>query len=149
VEGCRFAGGISPINFVGVDGAVVRYNTIYRPEKWVVRILQETTGAEFVPSRNGRFERNLIVYQGARVREAVNVGPKTEPGSFVFKENWWFCEDRPANSKPQTPSKEEGGVYGTDPRVEIAKSGEPGAPGAAAAAAARGYGAGALPGKGE
>jgi hypothetical protein len=51
VEGCRFVGSLSPVAFVGVDGAVVRYNTIYQPERWVVRILQETTEADFVPSR--------------------------------------------------------------------------------------------------
>ena len=37
--------------FVGVDGSVVRYNTIYRPEKWVVRILQENTADEMTISR--------------------------------------------------------------------------------------------------
>jgi hypothetical protein len=142
VEGCRFAGSLSPIAFVGVDGAAVRYNTIYRPERWVVRILQETTEPGFVPSRNGRFERNLIVYERGRVRSVVNVGANTEPGSFEFRENMWFCADDAARSRPQLPTAEEGGVYGTDPKLTIDRDGAPskGAGGA--------YGAGALPDRG-
>jgi hypothetical protein len=95
-----------------------------------------------VPSRGGRFERNLIVYQGDRVREPINIGPKTEPESFKFRENFWFREDRPANSKPKTPTAEEGGVYGVDPELTVS---EKTAPGAAKADAARKYGADALP----
>jgi hypothetical protein len=43
VEGNTFIGSLSPICFVGVDGATVRFNTIYKPGKWAFRILQETT----------------------------------------------------------------------------------------------------------
>ena len=83
VEGCRFVGGMAPVAFVGVDGATVRYNTIYRPEKWVVRILQENTADGMVPSRNGRFERNLIVFRaGTGARSAVNVGPEDGAGEL-------------------------------------------------------------------
>jgi hypothetical protein len=66
VEGCVFVGSQAPIAFVGVDGATVRYNTIYRPSRWVMRILQETTEPGFPPCRNGRFEHNLIVFRAAR-----------------------------------------------------------------------------------
>ena len=144
VEGCRFVGSLSPVAFVGVDGADVRYNTIYRPERWVVRILQETTEPDFVPSRNGRFERNLIVFQRARVQSVVNVGGKTEPGSFRFRENFWFCEDDPGRSRPQLPTPEEGGVHGTDPGLKIGADGAPSDP---SSSAAKAHGAGALPKK--
>ena len=83
----------------------------------MVRILQETTEPDFVPSRNGRFERNLIVYQRARVQSVVNVGGKTEPESFRFRENFWFCEDDPARSKPNLPSAETDGTYGVPPKT--------------------------------
>lgn len=142
VEGCRFVGGMAPVAFVGVDGATVRYNTIYRPEKWVLRILQENTSAEMVPSRNGRFERNLVVFGSAPARSVVNVGPGTEPGSFVFKENLWFCDDQPARSRPQLPATEQGGVYGADPRLTVLENGAPSAP---AEESARRFGADALP----
>ena len=42
VEDCTFDGSMAPIAFVGVDGAIVRHNTIYRPRRWGFRILQET-----------------------------------------------------------------------------------------------------------
>src|SRR5262249_7493119 len=42
VEDCTFIGSMAPVAFVGVDGATVRHNTIYRPGRWAFRILQET-----------------------------------------------------------------------------------------------------------
>jgi Right handed beta helix region len=124
VEGCTFVGGQAPLAFVGVDGALARYNTIYRPDKWVMRVLQETTEPGFVSCRNGRFERNLIVFQRAGVSIQVNVGPHTSPETFVFADNLWYCEDRPQASRPELPAAETGGVYGVDPRmVELADGG--------------------------
>ncbi|HEX8916204.1 MAG TPA: right-handed parallel beta-helix repeat-containing protein, partial [Humisphaera sp.] len=110
VEGCRFVGSLAPVNFAGVDGAVVRYNTIVRPEKWVCRILQENRAAGLVACRNGRFERNLVVFERAKVRVAVNVGPATDPGSFAFAGNLWFCADAPAASRPDLPTPERDGA---------------------------------------
>jgi arylsulfatase A-like enzyme len=116
VEGCTFVGCEAPVAFVGVDGAVVRYSSFYRPKKWVVRILQETTAEGFAPCRNGRFEHNLIVFRQADVNTFVNIGPHTQPETFRFADNWWFCEDRPAASTPKLPAAETGGIYGIDPR---------------------------------
>src|SRR5207302_456185 len=56
VEACTFRGSNAPFAFVGVDGAIVRYCTVFHPHKWVLRILQETQMEGFVPSRNGVFE---------------------------------------------------------------------------------------------
>ena len=117
VEGCVFAGSQAPVAFVGVDGAVVRYNTFFRPDKWVLRILQETTEPGFAACRNGRFERNLIVFRRAGVAIQVNIGPHTSPETFVFADNLWYCEDRPQASRPDLPAAETGGVYGIDPQV--------------------------------
>jgi hypothetical protein len=117
VEGCTFIGSPAPIAYVGVDGAVVRYNTIYQPSKWVLRILQETTEKGFAPCRNGRFEHNLVVFRQADVQVFVNIGPNTRPDTFTFADNFWFCEDRPEASKPVLPVPESCGVYGRDPRL--------------------------------
>ncbi len=122
VEGCTFVGSMAPIAYVGVDGAVVRYNTIYRPETWVVRILQETRATGFAPCRNGRFEHNLIVFRRSDLRTYVNIGPDTAPETFRFSNNFWYCEDRPEASKPQLPVPEQDGVYGRDPRLDAASS---------------------------
>jgi len=144
VEGCRFTGSLAPICFVGIDGSTVRYNTFDRPEKWVVRILQETRTPGFVPSRNGRFEHNLIVADSRTLRSAINSSDATDPASFVFASNWWFSPDRPAASRPELPSPERDGVYGTDPRLKTADDGAPGAPADPNAAA---YGHAGLPKK--
>lgn len=117
VEGCTFVGSDAPVAFTGVDGATFRYNTIYRPTRWVLRILQETTAPGFAACRNGRFEHNLIVFRRSQLNAFVNVGPNTRPETFTFADNWWFCEDRPEASRPQLPAAETGGVYGIDPKL--------------------------------
>ncbi len=123
VEGCVFVGSQTPLAFVGVDGAVVCYNTIYQPSKWVLRILQETTEPGFASCRNGRFERNLIVFRRTDVQVHVNIGPHTSPETFAFADNLWYCEDRPQASRPDLPAPETGGVYGTDPQLAALEDG--------------------------
>ena len=121
IEHNLFLGSLSPVAFVGVDGGVFRHNTIVEPDKWVFRILQETKGDRFAPCRNVTIERNLIIYTRA-VRTAVNIGPDTQPASFKFIENWWYCSDAPTN-RPQLPAEEKDGVYGKDPKVTKDRNG--------------------------
>ena len=117
VEGCIFIGSMAPIAFVGVDGAIVRFNTIYMPERWAIRILQETVAEGFVPSRNGVFTDNIVVFSSSKwASGGLNIGPNTAPNTFKFERNWWYCTDRPANSTPQLPTRETNGTYGTDPQ---------------------------------
>lgn len=117
VEGCTFLGSQAPVAYVGVDGAVVRYNTIYRPTKWVLRILQETNERGFAPCRNGHFQGNLTVFRRADVQVFANIGPNTRPETFTFADNFWFCEDRPEASKPVLPTRESGALHGIDPQL--------------------------------
>lgn len=123
VEDCTFIGSMAPACFVGVDGAVVRYNTIYRPGRWIVRILQESQGAEFVPCQNGSFEHNLVVFRADELRTAVNVGGGTAPQTFKFSNNAWYCLDEPRRSgRLSLPVEETDGRYGLDPQfVDEAK----------------------------
>lgn len=116
VEGCTFVGSSAAVAFVGVDGATVRFNTIYRPGRYAVRILQEKTDGGFVPCRNGVFEGNVVVFRSdAWVTGGVNVGGNTAPDTFKFANNLWYCEDRPARSEPTLPTAEKGGLTGKDP----------------------------------
>jgi hypothetical protein len=125
VEGCTFVGSSAAVAFVGVDGATVRYNTIYRPGRYAVRILQEKTGSGFVPCRNGVFERNVVVFRSdAWATGGVNVGGNTAPDTFTFADNLWYCEDRPDRSAPTLPTAEKGGVTGKDPGFKDAAKGE-------------------------
>lgn len=125
VEQCVFDGCQTAVAFVGVDGAVVRFNTIYRPGRWAMRILQETTDPAFVPSRGGVFEDNVVVFRSDRWSEGgVNVGPKTAPETFRFARNVWYCEDRPERSRPTLPTKEVDGLVGKDPMFKDAEKGD-------------------------
>ena len=115
VENNLIEGSETAVAFVGVDGAVFRNNTIKQPGKWVMRILQESRDARFAKCRNVIFERNLIEYSRQSVRTFVNIGPDTQPETFVFKSNWWWCVDG-ATVKPDLPAPETDGVYGRDPK---------------------------------
>ena len=118
VEGNTFVGALTPVAFAGVDGAVVRFNTIERPGRWAVRIVQENHAPGFVACRNGEFTDNVIIYDSARWSEGgVNVGAGTAPETFRFARNWWYCEDRPKRSQPKLPTPEVDGVYGRDPAL--------------------------------
>jgi hypothetical protein len=116
VQGCTFVGSLAPIAFVGVDGAKVRFNTFYRPRKWLVRILQETRESSFTPCRNGEFTDNLVVHRAGELAVAVNVGDATAPETFQFARNYWYCENEPARSRVALPVEEREGTGGDDPR---------------------------------
>ena len=123
VSGNVFLGSMSPIAFVGVDGAVVKRNTIYMPERWAIRILQETREPGFVPSRKGVFERNLVAFRSNQWSSGgLNVGPGTAATTFTFRRNFWFCSDNPRLSKPNLPVPESDGSYGIDPLFSNAPS---------------------------
>ena len=124
VEDCTFIGSQAPIAFVGVDGAVVRHNTFYRPMRWALRILQETREPGFVASRGGRFTDNLIAYRAGEMGQPVNIGPNTSPESFVIARNAWYCLDDSARSRPKLPIEEVDGVYGTEPQFQDVEKGD-------------------------
>jgi hypothetical protein len=138
IEGNVIVGSETAVAFVGVDGAAVRFNTIYHPGQWPLRILQETTAAGFVPCRGGVFADNIVVFDAAVISTTVNVGVGTAPETFQFARNWWFAEDTPALSVPSLPVVEVGGVSGTDPQFVNAAGGDfhlrAGSPAAAAGA---------------
>jgi hypothetical protein len=124
VEDCTFLGSLTPVAFVGADGAVARHNTIYQPRRWGFCILQENRGADFVPCRNGRFTDNIIAFRSDEMSVPVNVGSGTAPETFTLARNAWYCLDAPRRSRPRLPIAETDGVYGTDPQFEDAEGGD-------------------------
>ena len=124
VEGNTFIGGSAAAAFVGVDGAVFRFNTVYRPKRWAFRILQENVERGFVPSRKGEISDNIVVLDAARWSSAVNVGPNTAPETFTFARNFWHAPDGEGRRPPALPAKEEKGTYGVDPRFADAEKGD-------------------------
>jgi hypothetical protein len=117
VERNVFVGGETAVAFVSSDGGIFRFNTIYLPTKYLFRILQENDGPGFVHSRNGVFSDNIVYWTGTRV---VNIGANTEPASFTLARNAWYRADDPAQSRPELPSPEVGGLYGVDPQFVAA-----------------------------
>jgi hypothetical protein len=120
VEDCTFVGSMAPIAFVGVDGAVVRHNTFYRPTRWLLRILQENQDPQFAPCRNGQFSNNIVAFRSDESATLVNVGGKTAPETFRFADNLWYCTDVPERTKQmiRLPTPETGGTYGEDPKFK-------------------------------
>jgi hypothetical protein len=124
VEGNTFVGAMAAVGFVGVDGAVVRFNTIERPARWALRILQENKTVGFVACRNGQFTDNVILFESTRWSEGgVNIGGGTAPETFTFARNWWYCVDQPERSRPKLPTTEVEGVYGRPVVEAVGKAG--------------------------
>lgn len=124
VEDCTFLGSMAPVAFVGVDGAIVRHNTIYRPRRWGLRILQENRAPGLAPCRNGEFSNNVIVYRSDEMVMPINIGDETDPQSFTLAGNAWYCLDAPNRSRPRLPISEREGIYGVDPQFRDAEQGD-------------------------
>ncbi|MFP4599102.1 MAG: right-handed parallel beta-helix repeat-containing protein [Persicimonas sp.] len=96
----------APIAFVGCDACLFAHNTVVEPQTWVARILQETVGDRFVPSRDGRFVNNVVAFNVDDLRNGVfvNVGPDTAPETFTFANNLWYALDDPDFDGPTLSS---------------------------------------------
>ena len=116
IAGNRFIGSMSPIAWVTAGGGHVHHNTIIFPEKWILRILQETKDAKFMPCHSGIFENNLIIYN-SKVDVFVNVGPRTAPETFRFRNNAWY-QIEGSGRKPALPTPEENGIYNVKVSVD-------------------------------
>ena len=109
------------IAFVGCDGCSFIHNTIIEPQTWVARILQETVDPRFVPSRNGVFANNIVVFDSADLRTFVNVGGNTAPETFVFASNLWFSRDQAGFTGPTLSDgipPETGAIIQMDPALD-------------------------------
>jgi hypothetical protein len=114
----RFLGAVTPVAFVGCVDCLVANNTIMDPERWVMRILQETTtadGYEFLPASGGRFINNIVHYAPETLSTHVNVGADTAPETFEFSNNLWYTGNDQDDAEPSLPVDETNGIYGEDP----------------------------------
>lgn len=128
VEDCEVIGSTAGVAFVGVDGAVVRHCTFYRPGRFALRILQESDGPGFVPCRDGRFTDNIIAYRSDELAIPINIGPGTAPETFELSRNVWFCVDEPGRGLPRLDLPEQDGRAGVDPRFPDPERGDLGLP---------------------
>jgi hypothetical protein len=110
------------VSFTGCDHCVFANNTIIEPYTYIVRILQESQDARFVPSRSGYFINNIIVFNTADIRTYVNIGAGTAPETFTFGNNLWYALDNANFSGPNISSSipaETGSVIQQDPQINL------------------------------
>lgn len=108
-----FEGSVAPIAFVGSLNSQVFNNTIIRPERWAVRILQESVDG-FAPTGHNSFFNNIIVFTSQQ--PAFNIGDGTAPETFTISHNLWYNPDNASWSGPNTPVDEPGRIVNQDPR---------------------------------
>lgn len=111
-----FIRSVTPIAYVGSVRVDVANNTIIDPERWVMRILQETVDtSRFLPCGQNLF-RNNIVTMKSTLSTHVNIGPNTAAETFTMLNNLWYMADNVARSKPNAPPlTETNAIYGVDP----------------------------------
>jgi hypothetical protein len=110
-----FIGSIAPVAFVGCINSEVVNNTIYLPNKWVLRILQETVDTtRFATCGNNAFINNII-YIDNQVTVECNIGPNTDPQSFMFFNNLWFHSEDIFWTGPVLPVTDVDAIFGSDP----------------------------------
>lgn len=108
-------GSEAPFAFVGAVDCKVINNTILRPGKWAMRILQETVDINrFQPCGRNTVQNNIFIITTA-VSTEVNIGPDTSPGTFIYSNNLWYKEGQSNWSGPVLPV--------TDPNILIGNPG--------------------------
>jgi hypothetical protein len=115
-----------PVAFAGCDACVFAHNTVIEPRRWLARIVQENASRR--PSTGGQVVNNLIVFTSRYMnREYIEVGPNTEPQTFVVGSNLWYSLDNPrvrsvtlgAGLGPETAS-----LYQADPLLADVRGGD-------------------------
>ena len=118
-----FSGSLAPIAFVGTVNSEVVNNTIYNPDKWVIRILQENVESGMEQCANNKFINNIVVVGNKAVNPSVNIGPNTQPETFIFENNLWYNYENPNWGGPALPSVEKNAILRNDPLVADIQNG--------------------------
>ena len=110
-----FVGSQAPIAYVGCINTDVVNNTVFKPVRWVVRILQETVDTTRFAKCGYNTFRNNVVYRGT-ISTDCNIGPNTAPQTFTFSNNLWYNYQTPGSSAPRDlPVTDANAVIGQDP----------------------------------
>lgn len=108
-------GSTAPVAFVGCINSEVVNNTLFLPEKWALRILQETVDtSRFFPCGQNTF-RNNIIYIDDRVIVECNIGPDTAPETFTFSNNLWYHSEEQGWPGPDLPANDVNNIIQQDP----------------------------------
>lgn len=110
-----FIGAQAAVAFVGAVNVEVSNNTIYQPEKWVLRILQETVDpTRFLECGDNIFRNNIIV-RNAGLSTETNIGPNTRPQTFTFSNNLWYYPGNTNWAGPGIPVSDVNGIINQNP----------------------------------
>lgn len=110
-------GSWAAVAYVGSVNVNVVNNTIYQPENWVIRILQETVDPDrFLECGDNSFRNNLIVL-GNSISTETNIGPNTRPETFTFSNNLWYHFENNSWAGPNIPVDDVNGIVGVDPEL--------------------------------
>jgi len=108
-------GSWAAVAYVGAVQVRVENNTIYNPQNWVIRILQETVDpSRFLECGDNTF-RNNIVYLDHNLGTETNIGPNTRPETFTFTNNLWFNSALPNWTGPDIPTADPNMVLNQNP----------------------------------
>jgi hypothetical protein len=110
-----FIGSWAPIAYVGSVDVQVVNNTFYKPENWVIRILQETVDPDrFLECGDNSFINNII-YLDKNLNTETNIGSNTRPETFLFSHNLWYNSALPNWSGPDIPTPDPNQLVNADP----------------------------------
>ncbi|MBC7776797.1 MAG: DUF5123 domain-containing protein, partial [Phycisphaerae bacterium] len=108
-------GSWAPIAYVGAVQVEVVNNTIYQPQNWVIRILQETVDpSRFLECGDNSFRNNIVILDNNLSTE-TNIGPNTRPESFAFSNNLWYNVDDANWSGPNIPVVDSNSILNAHP----------------------------------
>lgn len=110
-----FSGAVASVAFVGAIDSKVINNTMIEPERWAIRILQESVEG-FLPCGNNSFINNIVITSSSQV--AINIGSNTAPETFSFSNNLWFNPSNSSWSGPNTPAAEPNRILNLDPQLD-------------------------------
>lgn len=117
-----FVGSWAPIAYVGSVNVKVVNNTIYQPENWVIRILQETVDPDRFVECGDNFFQNNIIYLSNSLSTETNIGPNTRPETFTFSNNLWYNIDNTNWGGPNIPVADPNQILNQDPLFEDANN---------------------------
>ncbi|MDF1867219.1 MAG: T9SS type A sorting domain-containing protein [Saprospiraceae bacterium] len=108
-------GSWAAVAYVGSVNVEVVNNIIYRPENWVIRILQETVDPNRFYECGDNTFRNNIVYLGNNLSTETNIGSNTAPETFIFSNNLWCNFDNPNWVGPSIPVEDLNNILNQNP----------------------------------
>ena len=124
VEGCRFIGGETAVAFVGCVDSAFRFNTVYHPRAYLMRILSEDPGPDSDDTQRNAVTDNIFVFDAGSLHEPFNTSAG-HAARHVHVRPQLVVRRRPPQTQPRSdPGRRDiDGVYGTDPKVTESERG--------------------------